>query len=142
MQPNPEPARRRTPPMWADGQLAALRDRRPGWHPWYVHNYPAGDYTWCGKPEGALTGELQAHSPEALTKQITEYETTLDGHIAETRAKLATLPPSRPETPDQRKVLNARLQAQLQLRARRTADTTAHQHDGPAPGTHDTGHRR
>jgi hypothetical protein len=118
MQPNPETTHRRTPPTWADEQLAALRNRHPGWHLWYVRSYP-GDYTWCGKPEGALTGELQAHAPQALTKQITEYETTLDGQIAETRAKLATLPHGRPGTPDQRKVLDARLEAQLRLKTRR-----------------------
>lgn len=59
MQPSPEPAHR-TPPTRAGRELASLGDRHNGWHLRYVHNYPAGDYAWCGKPEGALTGELQA----------------------------------------------------------------------------------
>ena len=74
---------------------------------------------WCAMPAGALTGELQAHSPDALTEQITEYEATLDQHIADTRAELASLPPDRPETPGRRKVPDARLEALLRLQTRR-----------------------
>lgn len=56
-----------------------------------------------GMPDGAITGELQAHTPDALTERVTEYEATLDAHIAETRTQLASLP-DRPDTQAQRKV--------------------------------------
>jgi hypothetical protein len=118
MQPHPEPPRR-TPPTRADEQLASLRARHPGWHLWHVLNYQANNHTWCGMPDGAITGELQAHSPEALTERITEYEATLDAHIDQTREQLASLPPTRPETQAQRRVLDARLEAQLRLQKRR-----------------------
>jgi hypothetical protein len=118
MQPNTETTPRATPPTRADEQLATLRNRIPGWHPWYVRNYQ-GDHTWCAMPEGALTGELQAHSPDALTHDITQFEATLDAHMTGTRQELATLP-DRPETPDRRRILHARLEALLRLQARPT----------------------
>lgn len=117
MQPNPETTRRRTPPTWADEQLASVRNRAPGWHVWYVRNYPANDYTWCGMPDGALIGEFQAHSPDALTERITEFQATLGAHIADTRKELANLP-DRPETPARRRILDARLEALQRLQAR------------------------
>lgn len=121
MQPSPGTTPRRTqpPPAWADEQLASLRNRVPGWHAWHVRNHAAGDYTWCAMPAGALTAELQAHSPDALTERITEYQATLDQHITDTRKELASLPPGRPETPGRRNVLNARLEALLRLQAPR-----------------------
>ena len=116
MQPT-ETTPRRTPPAGADQQLATLRNRHPGWHLWYVRSY-AGDYTWCAMPDGAIVSEFQAHTPDALTERITEYQATLDAHIAGTRKELASLP-DRPETPARRRVLDARLQALLRLQARR-----------------------
>ena len=125
MQPNTEAPDRptRCQPMVPDEQLAAVRERLPGWDVWYVSNYQFASRAWCGRPDGALVSikKVESDSDTEFLKRVVEFEAELPKHIANARTELASLPPNRPESADRRKVLDAQLQALLALQARLVA---------------------
>src|SRR5450756_1402063 len=72
-------------PMVADEQLAAVRERLPGWDVWYVSNYQFAYRTWHGRPDGALVSikEVDSDSDSGFLRRVAEFEAELPKHIAD-----------------------------------------------------------
>jgi len=48
-----------------DEELAALRERHPGWQIWRVDRYIGGPL-WCARPQGQTQPVLNTRSPRRL----------------------------------------------------------------------------
>ena len=57
--------------IWADEQLARLRERYRDWDIWYVPVFMGPD-TWCARPKGAPVATINAGSPDELEWEILE----------------------------------------------------------------------
>jgi hypothetical protein len=92
MQPAPQPPQR--PTVWADQQLAALRERLPGWEPWHVATpfNPASHHIWCARPAGAAIATCHGATPGELAEAVAEFEADLAAHIETTREQLKQTP--------------------------------------------------
>lgn len=84
---------------WARAELvrvaAILGDE---WTVWYVATPydPVGLSTWCAKPCGARVATCSASAPDELVEAVREYVADLTLHLADARAELESIPPSRP----------------------------------------------
>ena len=59
-----------------DEELAALRERHPGWQIWRVDRYIGGPL-WCARPKGQTQPVLNTRSPRRLSECIEEQEAGL-----------------------------------------------------------------
>lgn len=85
--------------VWARGELvrvaAILGD---DWLAWYVETPydPGSPFTWCAKPCGARAATCSAAAPGELVEAVREYVAGLSVHLADARAELEAIAPSRP----------------------------------------------
>jgi hypothetical protein len=84
---------------WADRELqrvaAILGD---DWTVWYVATPydPVSPFSWSAKPCGARIATCSASAPDELAEAVREYVADLTLHLADARAELEGIAPSRP----------------------------------------------
>jgi hypothetical protein len=99
--------------------LAQLRRELPGWRVWYTQTYMQQEHTWSAMPEGAKVATCTTSRTDQLLARCREYEASLADHILSTQEALDK--EAGTATPERLKLLNAALDAQLNLRVRLAA---------------------
>jgi hypothetical protein len=68
------------------------------WAVWYVATPydPVGPFAWSAKPCQAFIATCSASTPDELVEAVREYVADLTLHLADARAELEGIAPSRP----------------------------------------------
>ncbi len=85
--------------VWARGELSRVAAIVGGdWIVWFVATPydPVSPFAWCAMPRGARAATCSAAAPGELVEAVGEYVAGLSVHLADARAELEAIAPSRP----------------------------------------------
>lgn len=79
---------------WRDDETAILENQLVGWRVWWttLYNNPRGRLAWSAMPEGACVAACIAYDAGELVREVAEFESDIEKHIAEQRRKLDETP--------------------------------------------------